>query len=94
MSLHYEEGKTLEESLSNAISEGVNRYSLSHERFCNEMSHDHRTLQQSFTRLCIEWIKFCASDEYRTDGRNEATKKACKKIVENVSEEDLYLPFI
>lgn len=45
------------------------------------MSTEHRTLQQSFTRLCIEWIKYVASDEYRFDGRNEENHKVCKEIV-------------
>lgn len=94
MSLHFEEGKSVEQSLSSAISEGVNRYCLNYQKFCEHMNGEHKTLQQSFTRLCFEWIRFCASDEYRTDGRNQATHDACKKIVENVSEDYLYLPFI
>lgn len=50
--------------------------------FLKQMSFQHRTLQQSFTRLCLKWIELVASDEYRFDGRNQHSHEQCKKIVE------------
>ena len=42
----------------------------------------HRTLQQSLTRFCIEWLKVCASDEYRYDDRNEASHRVAKQLLD------------
>ncbi len=64
------------------MSNFVNSYSRTHEEFCNEMSREHRTLQQSFTRLCLEWIEHVANDEYRTDGRNEGSKAVAKELLD------------
>lgn len=46
------------------------------------LSTDHRTLQQFTTKLFLKWVEFAASDEYRHDGRNEATHKVRKKLME------------
>lgn len=45
------------------------------------MSHEHRTLQQSFTKLCLKWLEHCASDEYRTDGRNEDSQRIARELL-------------
>lgn len=50
--------------------------------FITEANKDHRTLQQQFTKLCLKWIEHCASNEYRTDARNEASHTVCKTMVE------------
>lgn len=49
--------------------------------FIHQMTFQHRTLQQSFTRLCLKWIETVASSEYRYDGRNEHSHKLCEHIV-------------
>ena len=66
---------------------------FSNKAFCENMTNEHRTLQQAFTRLCFEWIKTCASDDYRTDGRNEHSHEVCKKVWE-AFKDDIVLPFI
>ena len=50
--------------------------------FIRQMTFQHRTLQQSFTKLCLKWIETVASDEYRFDGRNQHSHEQCQKIVE------------
>lgn len=45
------------------------------------MSNQHRTLQQSFTRLCLKWLEHISKDEYRADLRNESSKDIAIKIV-------------
>lgn len=67
-----------------AISSMVNTYSTDKlkDQFIQLMSTDHRTLQNSFTRLALQWIEFVASDKYRTDGRNESSHKVCKELLE------------
>lgn len=56
------------------VSDYVNTFNDKGQEFCEAMSCEHRTLQQSFTKLCLNWLEHCASDEYRTDGRNEQSK--------------------
>jgi len=64
------------------ITNYVNTMSLNSDKFVESMSQQHRTLQQSFTRLCLKWIEYCASDEYTYDPRNEATHEISKKLIE------------
>jgi hypothetical protein len=45
------------------------------------------TLQQSFTRLCLGWIEYVASNEYRTDARNEDSKAICMKMLHSFRRE-------
>ena len=67
--------------LTNDITNYLNTYGDKSEEFNNAMSTEHRTLQQNFTRLCLAWIEHCASDEYRTDGRNEASKNTAQALL-------------
>lgn len=86
------------------LSDMVNSFSFSATDVAKAMTMEHKTLQQNFTRLCIEWLKVCASDDYRTDGRNEDSHNIAKEIVtaynHNHTEtsfqtfDDIGLPFI
>jgi hypothetical protein len=58
-----------------------------------ELAVDHRTLQQCFTKLCVEWFRALAKDPDRCDGRNEASVKLACLIME-LGEDKLALPFI
>jgi len=60
----------------------INFMSFNQKNFNALMSRQHRTLQQSFTRLCLNWLDHCASDVYLTDGRNDGSKKAALKLKE------------
>ncbi len=53
--------------------------------FIQEMSNEHRTLQQSFTRLCLQWLEYIASTD-RVDGRNISSKKVAKELHEGFAE--------
>lgn len=65
------------------VSSMLNSFSFDYNGFCEQMCREHRTLQQSFTRLCIHWLSTCASDEYRYDGRNEASHEIAKALIES-----------
>ena len=58
--------------------------SFSNKAFCDSMQREHRTLQQAFTELCYEWLKTCASDDYKYDGRNEASHITAKHALEGL----------
>lgn len=71
----------------------VNSFSFSPKKVCLALTREHRTLQQTITRFCVEWLKTCASDDYRYDGRNEDSHIVAKKLMEG-HEDDIFLPFI
>jgi hypothetical protein len=73
----------------NEITDYVNTFSNKEQEFCKAMSVEHRTLQQSFTKLCLSWLEHCASDEYRTDLRNEQSKKIAKELLEGFREKQI-----
>ena len=79
--------------LGEVVGRAINNYSFSNKDFCKVMAREHRTIQQSFTRLCFEWIKTCADMEH-FDGRNEDSVMACRKLQKVIEEEDIGLPFV
>ncbi len=64
------------------ITDYLNTFNSKEKEFCEAMSCEHRTLQQNFTRLCLQWIEHCASVDYRTDGRNEQSQKIARELLE------------
>lgn len=64
------------------VADYLNSFSNKEKEFITEMNMEHRTLQQSFTKLCLAWLENCASEDYRFDGRNEASHKVSKEVVE------------
>lgn len=71
------------------------------EGFLDEMSRDHRTLQQSFTRMCLQWLEQVAERKgpQFLDRRNEDSQKIATQLMkgfikiiavqQNVSEEEI-----
>lgn len=51
--------------------------------FNDSMAGQHRTHQQNFTRLCVEWLMYCAKDSYQTDARNADTKELAQEFARN-----------
>lgn len=73
----------------------LNNMSFNNRDFCKEMCREHRTIQQNFTRLCIEWLCTCASDDYRYDARNEASHEVAKALIESQDADFIgSIPFI
>jgi hypothetical protein len=70
-----------------SVTDYLNSYSNKTQSFCEEMSREHRTLQQSFTRLCLEWVEHVSSENYSTDGRNEDSKKIAIELLEGFKEQ-------
>lgn len=62
------------------------------EEFIQQMCKEHRTLQQSFTKMMLKWMEFVSSEKYRTDLRNEDSKVYVKKMVDAFTKENGYLP--
>lgn len=74
--------KTQAQEVVNNVTDYLNSFSNKNAEFIKEMNREHRTLQQSFTKLCLEWLENCASEDYHFDGRNEASHKVSKEVVE------------
>lgn len=77
--------------LANDVADGLNCFVFNDKAFCDAMTKQHRTLQQSFTNLCLEWIKTCGSLDYRYDGRNEMSHYVCKDLIELAEKNDIHL---
>lgn len=76
-----------------AIGALANSYSFAPKKVAEYIAQtEHRTIQQSITRFCIEWLRVCASDDYGYDGRNEASHKVAKDLLDG--KEIGGLPFI
>jgi hypothetical protein len=76
------------QNIAREMSNFVNSFSSDHQAFITEMGKDHRTLQQSFTKLCLKWIEFVGSDDYRYDLRNEDSHTTCKKMIRTFQKEN------
>lgn len=75
-----ERAKCLAECLGYFVNSGGNKEM---EVFVQALAREHRTLQQSSTKLMLKWIEHAASDQYRMDGRNQQTHLVCKRMVDN-----------
>lgn len=87
--------KTREEKLASDIAMALNVFGFDEKEFCEQMSREHRTLQQNFMRLVISWIRCCAEFKpHQYDERNEDSVRICRKLAEKLNEEDAGLRFI
>lgn len=88
--------KTKEQIAQEQLSNSINCFNFNNKKFVEEFARDHRTLQQSFTSLCLAWIEYVGSPDYQFDGRNELSHQQCEKIREFMKENNIYtnLPII
>lgn len=61
------------------------------QKFADELSNHHRTMQQNFTRMCVSWLEHLASQD-SFDNRNEASVRIAKEFVDKV--ENRCLPYV
>lgn len=63
--------------------------------FIEAMHNEHRTLQQSFTVMVLEWLKHLASlNQGQYDLRNAASVAVATKLIGSLDKYDLHLPTI
>jgi len=78
-------GKERAEDAVSQISRYVNGFSREPLEFVTAMAGEHRTLQQSFTRLCMAWLEHLAeAPDYEFDLRNQASREVAKEIFANI----------
>lgn len=64
------------------LTDYVNTFGDTHTEFIKNMETEHRTLQQSFTKLCLKWMEHVGSSEYRFDDRNKQSHETCRLMLE------------
>ena len=75
--------------LATQVAYVLNSFGFSNKDFCEEMGREHRTLQQSFTRLCINWLRYCAEMEHYDD-RNRASVMVGKIVAKALDDNDIH----
>lgn len=83
----------MEVTLASIVADCINSYSFDYKKFAEAIGTEHRTLQQSFTRLCVRWLEHL-SNQQNFDGRNEASVRLAKTIFCSIPEDYLYLPLV
>jgi len=84
-----------EETAGSSILRIINRMGSWEGKAAEEIANDHPTLQQTFMRLCLSYIKTQSQkSEGSTDLRNEGTVKVAKKIASALAYEDWHLPMV
>jgi hypothetical protein len=89
ITLDSSEPKTEAEQIAKIMSDFVNNFGVDEKTFCETMAKDHRTLQQSFTRLCVKWFETLAKQQY-FDARNEDSVMLAREFTEKCKD-SLYL---
>lgn len=74
------------------VSNFLNSLHPDYASFVEAMGMEHRTLQQCFTQLCLEWFKYLANTRYY-DERNEASVMVARAVI-NTLGNDIRLPYI
>lgn len=85
------------EKLAHDVADAINNMSFDSKGFCEQMSLEHRTLQQNFMRLIATYIQYVAEQpDYMFDGRNECAQKFAKEVVAQMKSGTIedYLPFV
>lgn len=88
---HSIENKHRGQELSKIVTDFVNNYNSPDEDFLKALKREHRTLQQSATRLFLKAIETMAETEH-TDARNEAAVKTCREIVQAYEDKHGFKP--
>lgn len=79
------------EKYRDIVEDMVNDCGFQDKKLAEKMANNHPTLQQSFMRMCANFIQCMAKKTYYDD-RNKASVEYAKSIVDNVG--DKYFPFI
>lgn len=66
------------QEVASALTTAVNCY-FNERKVAELMTREHRTLQQTFTRVCVEWLLALSKQEYYDD-RNAASVKLAKDL--------------
>lgn len=76
--------KLNEKELAIEVSNAINNITFNNRLFVEQMSKEHRALQQNFTQLCLAWLIECRDQKVakRYDARNESGCNTAKKLMD------------
>ena len=81
--------------MAELMAEFVNTFNSDNKNFVESMAIQHRTLQQAFTGLCLNWFAYLATlNENQYDARNEYSVKVAKTIAEKIPDIKYGTPMI
>lgn len=87
--------KSREEKLVQQITDAVNSFGFDSELFCQSMGREHKTLQQNFMReVIVPYIRYAASNNYNTDGRNEETHLLAIELTRALDSSNIGLSYV
>lgn len=69
------------------FSDAINGFGTEPKAFIDAFCRQHRTLQQSMFGVILQLIGFMASEDYQTDGRNDASKTMAKSIIAGLGDQ-------
>lgn len=96
--MDYKEIETLRKSKEykalSALSDACNDFGFKPERFAKGISLEHRTLQQKLCSMAVAILREMGSEGYMHDGRNEASVKFCRGLVESGALDNAYFPCV
>lgn len=84
--------QTKEQKLQEEVSMAING-SFDAKAFAKAFAKDHRTLQETFTKVCIAWLEELATNG-SIDLRNQSAYEFAKKVMTVTTEEERFMPFI
>lgn len=87
----YDKWEERHEMYRNIVDDMVNDCAFQYKELAEKMANNHPTLQQSFMRMCANFIQRMADKTY-CDDRNRVSVEYAKAIMDNVGEE--HFPFI
>ncbi len=74
-----------EKELARNITDAVNCFGFDYKAFCEAMIGEHRTLQQTFTNICLAWLRYLSEcEDWHFDGRNVQSREIATKIASRV----------
>lgn len=79
--------KDMNQQIAEHIMTEVNHF-FNTEKVAEYMTREHRTLQQTFTKLCVDWLKQLSEVEYYDD-RNRASVEFAKSLMSMSEVKDL-----
>ena len=87
----YDNWEERHEMYRDLVDRMVNDFGFEYKELAEKMANNHPTLQQSFMRMCANFIQRMAEKTY-CDDRNRTSVEYAKAIMDNVGEE--YFPHI
>ncbi len=75
----------MEDELASLCASAVNSFGFKPKVFATALSREHRTLQQTFTKVCVAWLSLLAETE-NYDDRNEASVMFARSIKKQLDE--------